>query len=402
MEHMPPAGESGDSGNKTLQRSNRQPLRAVRLLYFCYFMVFSVYGTYINVYFRDIGLTGIQIGLINTIAPFLGMISSPLWGMLSDRLGNARLVMMLAVSGATLTALGFSATHTYVAILFLAGAYSLFSSSLLPLLDSTTLLQLGADRRKYGLIRVWGTIGFIFATWVSGSIFQRFGLHVMFYWIVFFLVIFFFMLLWLPGRRVALSTPVIRGLFQLIQHPSWLLFSLSMLTIGIANNGLHMFLGILIKEIGGNDALIGRAFSLGALTEIPIMLASLLLLRRFSPRFLLGLAFILFFIRLYLFSIIPDTTWVLPLNLLHGVTFGLYWIASVAVVNEIAPDNLKATAQGTLISILSLSGVLGGLISGWIFDTLGVFTLFRIYAVLAIAALVLLGLMRDGLPHHKD
>jgi hypothetical protein len=44
-----------------LHLSPGQPLYAVRMLYFCYFMVFSIYGTYINVYFRDIGLTGIQI-----------------------------------------------------------------------------------------------------------------------------------------------------------------------------------------------------------------------------------------------------------------------------------------------------------------------------------------------------
>jgi PPP family 3-phenylpropionic acid transporter len=109
------------------------------------------------------------------------MVSSPLWGMLSDRLGNARLVMMLAVSGAAFATLGFTATQTYAAIVFLAAAYTLFSSSIVPLLDSTTLLQLGTDRRKYGLIRVWGTIGFIIATWISGSIFERFGLEVMFY-----------------------------------------------------------------------------------------------------------------------------------------------------------------------------------------------------------------------------
>jgi MFS family permease len=153
----------------------------------------------------------------------------------------------------------------------------------------------------------------------------------------------------------------------------------------------------LIKEIGGTDALVGKAFSVGALTEIPIMLSSALLLRRFSPRLLLGLAYILFFIRLYLFSVISSTAWVLPLNLLHGVTFGLYWIASVAIVNEIAPDNLKHPR--TLLSILSLSGVLGGLLSGWVFDTYGVSTLFRIYSGLAIVALVLLVFLREDSPH---
>ena len=116
-----------------------------------------------------------------------------------------------------------------------------------------------------------------------------------------------------------------------------------------------IFLGILIKEIGGSNALVGKAFSLGALTEIPIMLFSATLLRRFSPRVMLGFAYLLYIIRLFLFSIIPSITWVLPLNLLHGISFGLYWIATVAIANEIAPDSLKGTAQGALMSVLYLS-----------------------------------------------
>jgi len=169
------------------------------------------------------------------------------------------------------------------------------------------------------------------------------------------------------------------------------------LVMGIASSGLHIFLGILIKEIGGNDALVGKAFSLGALTEIPIMLSSVVLLRRFSPRSLLSLAYILYFIRLLLFGVISSTVWVLPLNLLHGVTFGLYWIASIAIANEIAPDSLRATVQGTLMAILSLSGVLGGLLSGWFFDIYGTASLFRIYSVFALVALLLLWFMREGL-----
>jgi PPP family 3-phenylpropionic acid transporter len=383
-------------GKRVLATPQRYPLLVVRLLYFCYYMAFSIYVTYINIYFLSIDLTGLQIGLINTISPLLGMISSPMWGMFSDRLGNVRFLMMMAVGGASLSILGFTTTQTYLAILFLAGAYSLFTSSIVPLLDSTTLLQLGTNREKYGLIRVWGTGGFIIAAWVSGSIFEEVGLDVMFYWMAIILLIFFVMLLWLPGRRVTLRTPVISGFLQLIRHPSWFFFSASLLVMGVASSGLHIFLGILIKEIGGTDALVGKAYSLGALTEIPIMLSSVVLLKRFSPRLLLSFAYILYFIRLLLFGVITSTGLVLPINLLHGVTFGLYWIASIAIANEIAPDSLRATAQGTLMAILSFSGALGGFISGWIFDIYGTAWLFRIYSVFALIALLLLWFMREG------
>jgi MFS family permease len=384
-------GGSEKANNSSQQRS----LFVIKVLYFCYYIAFGIYITYINVYFYSIGLSGLQIGLINTISPLIAMFSSPLWGMLSDRLGNVRFLMMMAAGGAALSSLGFTATNSYLSILLITAAYSLFTSSLVPLLDSTTLLLLGNKRERYGLQRVWGTIGFIAAAWVFGLVFEQTGLNVMFYWMAIILCIFIFILVWFPVRRTTLNKPVFKGLIRLLRHPSWLLFSASLLFAGIASSGLHIFVGILIKEIGGSDALVGKAFSLGALTEIPIMLFSAALLRRFSPRLLLGTAYILYIVRLFGFSIIPSVTWVLPLNLLHGVTFGLFWIASIAIANQIAPDNLKGTAQGALMSVLSLASVLGALLSGWIFDALGIAVLFQIYCLFVVVALFLLWWIRD-------
>ena len=393
--------EKLEGSEKASDSSQQQSLFVIKVLYFCYYIVFGIYVTYINVYFHSIGLSGLQIGLINTISPLVAMISSPLWGMLSDRLGNVRFLMMMAAGGAALSSLGFTVTNTYLSILLITAAYSLFASSIVPLLDSTTLLLLGTKREKYGLQRVWGTIGFMVAAWVFGLVFEQIGLNVMFYWMAIVLCIFLIILVWLPVSRAKLNKPVLTGLIRLIRHPNWLIFSASLLFAGIASSGLHIFIGILIKEIGGSDALVGKAFSLGVLTEIPIMLFSATLLRRFSPRLLLGTAYILYIVRLFCFSIIPSVTWVLPLNLLHGVSFGLYWIASIAIANEIAPDSLKGTSQGALMSIGYLASVLGGLLSGWIFDVFGVASLFRIYCLFVVVALFLLWWIRDGFSHKR-
>lgn len=79
---------------------------------------------------------------------------------------------------------------------------------------------------------------------------------------------------------------------------------------------------------------------------------------------------------------------------LHGITFGIYWVSAVSYANDLAPENLKATAQGMLVATLNLAAVLGGVVSGLLYDHFGLAFLFRLYSGLTIVALVLLGVRR--------
>ena len=212
----------------------------------------------------------------------------------------------------------------------------------------------------------------------------------MFFAIVGLLAISIVVLFWFPASRGSMTTPIFSGITRLINHPEWMGFMASLLIIGVASSGMHTFVGILIKEIGGGEGLVGLSAGVGVLSELPIMLFSPVMVKRYHPRKLLGISFILYTLRLFLYGVMPSTNWVLPLSLLHGVSFGLYWVSSVAYANKIAPDNLKGTAQGVLIAIISLSSMLGGLLSGWIFDTLGTATLFRIYSLFGVFALFIL------------
>jgi len=379
----------GSSPGKTTP-IQRPSLLIVKLLYFTYFMAFSIYVTYVNVYFRSIGLSGIEIGLINTVSPLLSMLGSPIWGVLSDRFGNVRRILMIAVCGAIIVSIGLASTQVFFWILLLAGGYSLFTSSITPLLDSSTLLLLGNERNKYGLQRIWGSIGFIIAAMVSGQLFKLVGLQAMFMGVVGLLAISLVILFWLPARQASINTPVFTDIGKLVKHPEWIGLMSSILVIGIASSGMHTFVGILIKEIGGSDALVGMSAGVGVLSELPVMLLSPVLIKRYHPRKLLGFSFIIYALRLFLYGIMPSQNWVLPLSLLHGVSFGLYWVSSVAYANEIAPDYLKGTTQGVLMAIISLSSMLGGMLSGWGFDRLGAATLFRIYSLFGLLALFIL------------
>jgi MFS family permease len=52
---------------------------------------------FFNPYLREIGLTGVQIGLMGGIRPSVMLLSQPLWGMAADAWGRRRLLILTAL-----------------------------------------------------------------------------------------------------------------------------------------------------------------------------------------------------------------------------------------------------------------------------------------------------------------
>ena len=61
------------------------------VLFFFQFAAIGVYFTFLNVYYKGVGLSGTHIGLISMVSGVAGMAGSFLWGYLSDRTGKPSL-----------------------------------------------------------------------------------------------------------------------------------------------------------------------------------------------------------------------------------------------------------------------------------------------------------------------
>lgn len=59
-----------------------------------------------------------------------------------------------------------------------------------------------------------------------------------------------------------------------------------------------------------------------------------------------SISFAMFALRFLLYSIIRDPLWVLPVELLNGITFGLSYIAGISYSAKIAPVGSEGTVQG--------------------------------------------------------
>ncbi len=376
----------------------KQRIPVIRSIYFFYFAAFGITTTFLNIYYNDIGLTGVQIGVISSVLPLISIIAAPLWGVLSDRLGRNRTLLGIASVGIILSMSGIWLMHTFFLIIIFTGLYAFFDSSVLTIIDSTALRSLGQNRDRFGRERVWGSVGFIIAAWGVGYILERFGVEWFFLFFILMIVGVLVALYWLPDQKTELQAFNIGEIKKFITQKQWLIFSASLLMIGLGSFAINGFLGIYITDLGGSEGLVGMAAAFATITELPILFWGDKILKRFKPRQLLMVAFGATGLRLLLYSIMPDASWVLPISLTHSLTFGVYWIATIAYVDQLSADEIKSSAQGILYAVLNVSRMISAIICGYFYDLVGGSQLFLISAVFSLAAIFLLSLNRPKAP----
>jgi len=70
----------------------------------------------------------------------------------------------------------------------------------------------------------------------------------------------------------------------------------------------------------------------------------------------------------------------IALQALHGMTFGMFWSAGIALVAATVPPKLRATGQALLVMAINVGGAAGNLAVGRLYDSAGPSTLFALAA----------------------
>lgn len=363
----------------------------IKALHFTIWAAMAFYWPFANIYYRSIGLSGTEIGTIVAVSALVGAASATLWSVLNDRIGKTRLIFTITGSGTILAILLLSQMRGFVPVLLAVAFFTFMSTPLLPLIDTVTLKVLGQNHDYYGAYRMWGTLGFISVSASSGFIMERLGMEVIFTGFAGGLVLFLLVTRFLPDVKAAAGGGgfSMAGFKQLVRSKAWIIFALSLLLLWGAWMGSINFLGVTMKEMGGNEGAVGVASTISAMSEAPMMLAGAWLMRRFGPKRLIAIAFVMFTVRLLLYGLMPDYRWVFGINLLHGFSYVPYLIGAVAYASHLAPEGLKSTSQGLFVTVTNLSNVLGGVGAGMLFDTLGPSSMFLVLAGCGLGGLVI-------------
>ena len=367
---------------------------AARAAYATLFGAIGASFPYLPVYYRSVGLSLGEIGLLGSLAAAVGLVGAPLWGTLADRYPTSRLIMPAAATLAAFAALGLALARQPIAIAGAVIATSVAMAGLAPILDARALETVRGDHDRYGRLRVWGSIGFVVVVWVTGFLVERTGIASLFGVYVPLLAITAVVAIALRGAgRTMPPLPRLSGIGLVLRHGPLRSFLLAAFAVWSASMAINAFLSIHLLDIGAPGELVGSAWALGAMVEVPIMWAYPALAARFGSRRLLVAGAAAFALRALALPLLAHPVLAALTMLLHGAGFGLLLVGGVTHVSRHAPPGTAATAQGVLTAVVfSLAMIVGPGLGGLAASAWGLPVMFGIAAAIGVAGVALIGI----------
>jgi hypothetical protein len=139
------------------------------------------------------------------------------------------------------------------------------------------------------------------------------------------------------------------SLRRAITSPAVLIFLCQALIMGFGIGVIDSFLFLFLQDLGGSEALMGLTLSVTCLAEVPVFHFQGKILTVISVDTMLHIVLWAYTVRLGLYALLPvvaSSAWaVLPVELLHGVTFACGWGAGTINCKRLAPPGLAATMQ---------------------------------------------------------
>lgn len=358
--------------------------------YFFYFAFVGAFSPYFTLYLQALSFSATDIAILMSLMQVMRVLAPNVWGWLAERLGmRLQIVRMSALASLA----GFSVfffTEDFFGVFIAMAVMSFFWSAALPLVESVTFIHLGAQGHRYGSIRLWGSVGFIVAVLGLGYLLDRFAIGVVLWFTVLMLVGILGCALIVPDARPCAAQRIGASLGETLGRPEVRALFGACFLMSAAHGAFYVFYSILLVEHGYEKSMVGLLWALGVVAEIGVFLLMPVLMRRFSLRAILLAAFACAIVR---FATIGWGVGSLALlvfaQLLHGATFGAYHAAAIAVVNNWFPGRLQARGQALYGSIsFGAGGMVGGLISGYTWDTIGSAWTFTLGSVFALAGMV--------------
>jgi len=340
--------------------------------FFLYFAYVGLVSPYASLFFLDRGFSVIEIAVLMSMLQITRIVGPFSWGWLSDYLSDRIRIIQLCACLAAVIFFSIFFLQSYFAFFIWMFVLHTILSSLMPLGESATVHALFKDNsfdKRYGRLRLWGSIGFIAMVLFAGELFQRKGIEL--YPIVGAVILTFLALVTFRLHEPKMERrKMVKGeLLMVLFNPDVRWFLLSGFFMIFAHAALYVFYSLYLADLGYDKFQIGLFWALGVAAEVIFFYFQSKVLSRLDAEVVLQIAFGIGVLRFILMAFFP-LTWVLILaQLMHAGTFGAHHSAATKLLQRWFTGPLQARGQALMATVsYGLGGTLGGLLAGWLWD----------------------------------
>lgn len=367
--------------------------------YFWYFAALGVFVPYWPLYLAGRGFDAVQIGLVMGVFAGMRIIGPPLYAERADASGRPLALLRAAGLATVACVVAFPVLHSLWAVALALAAYSVLWNGFMAVYDAHVLQRLGDDAGRYGLLRLWGSLGFIATSVLAGVWFEHAGLASLPWLLALLVGITAASLAGLPDTRAQRPAGAGAPLRAALRDPRVRAF-LAVSFLMLASHGAYYnFFSLYLERFGHARATIGLLWAWAVAAEIGLFLLAPRLMPRWPLQRLMVVALVAAAVRWVALAAWPDRVAVVfAAQALHLASFGLFHLCAVALVQALFPRAAAARGQALYGSVsYGAGGLAGAWLSGWLWRELAPQAAFLAGAALALAAAWLVAARLRGL-----
>ena len=350
----------------------------VRILYFLVFCCTAAWLPIFADYCADRGLSGIKKAMILSITPVMMFVVQPFYGMLADRIGYKKILLFSSLLASICYVFylfdgGFA--YLFIITVFMA----LFYNTLQPVLDSLSLKLVKKNPAfSYGTLRIAGAAGWAFTGIINGQLIDAMNTTVIFVVSAVSMLLTFIFAFTLQKDKepsagqstVTASEQSFANVKDVFNNKTLIFLLLCVFLISAGTTTIWNFYSTYMKENGASASLVGYGLSLQGLCELPLFYFSARIIAKFGIRTTLLITVSAAAVRMLLYSLVKNPYAALPIELLHGISWSLFWVVCVSYVNVLVREEWRVTGQSLLYAAYyGIGAIVGNFWTGYLQDT---------------------------------
>jgi nucleoside transporter len=381
------------------------PAARLSVMMFLEYVIWGSWLPLLALYLGDVlKFSGREIGWIFATQAIAAAAALFVGGQIADRMMSSEKLLagLHAIGGAAM--LGLSMQRSFWPFFALMLLYQVVYVPTLSLTNSMCFHH-ASDPKDFGRIRLWGTVGWIAASWpfvfiLAGK--TGADLHAALpsiFWVAglasWALAVFSLALPSTPPSVVEGSRSAPREVVALLAVPWFAVLFIVTFMDALVHQGYFQWTSPFLERAGVPAEWIMPAMSIGQIAEIATMAVLGLVLRRLGWKLTMAIGISAHALRFFIFAIGEPLWLMVAVNVVHGMCYAFFFAAVYIYVDEHFPKASRASAQLLFnLLILGLGPFVGSLLWGNLGDR---FTapgsgvdfgrLFLVPAWLAVAAL---------------